>query len=68
MTYIGLKTCPKCEGAGQLEYEFPVADYGAPHGGFLDTEWGDCDQCGGRPWWSTSLARSRTCRHTAQPD
>lgn len=47
MTYLGLKTCPKCDGEGQLEYEFPVADYGAPHGGFLDTEWGDCDQCGG---------------------
>ena len=45
ITYIGMKTCPVCEGEGQLEYEVPVVDYN--HGGYLDTEWGDCDHCGG---------------------
>jgi RecJ-like exonuclease len=45
MTYIGMKTCPVCEGEGQLEYEVPVVDYN--HGGYLDTEWGDCERCGG---------------------
>ena len=47
MTYLGMKTCPECNGEGELEYEVPVADYGAPHGGFLDTEWGPCENCGG---------------------
>jgi hypothetical protein len=32
MTYIGMKTCP-------------VVDH--YHGGYLDTEMGDCDRCGG---------------------
>jgi DnaJ-class molecular chaperone len=45
MTYIGLKTCPECSGNGQLEYEVPVVDY--VNGGYLDTEWGDCENCGG---------------------
>ena len=45
MSYIGMKTCPECGGAGQVEYEVPVVDY--EHGGYLDTEWGDCENCGG---------------------
>jgi RecJ-like exonuclease len=46
MTYIGMKTCPVCDGEGRLEYEVPVVDH-YHHGGYLDTEMGDCDRCGG---------------------
>ena len=45
MTYIGMKTCPVCEGEGKLEYAVPVVDY--VYGGSFDVEWGDCDRCGG---------------------
>ena len=45
MTYIGMKTCPVCDGEGRLEYEVPVVDH--YHGGYLDTEMGDCERCGG---------------------
>ena len=47
MTYIGMKTCPVCEGDGEVEYEVPVPDYGSWHGGFFGTEWGTCDRCSG---------------------
>jgi DnaJ-class molecular chaperone len=45
MTYIGMKTCPECNGSGEIEYEVPVVDY--VNGGYLDTEWGTCENCGG---------------------
>lgn len=45
MTYIGMKTCPECNGSGELEYEVPVVDY--VNGGYLDTEWGPCEFCNG---------------------
>ena len=39
--------CPDCEGQGLQEYEFGVPDYGGWNGGYLDSEFGDCERCGG---------------------
>jgi DnaJ-class molecular chaperone len=39
------KTCPECNGSGKLEYEIPIVDYA--NGGYLYTEWGTCENCGG---------------------
>jgi DnaJ-class molecular chaperone len=45
MTYLGLKTCPQCDGTGECAYEEPVVDY--QHGGYLQEVIDTCDRCGG---------------------
>ena len=44
MTYVGLKTCPNCNGSGELLILVDGADYGDPDG-IYDEE--DCPDCNG---------------------
>jgi DnaJ-class molecular chaperone len=45
MSAAHMKTCPECNGEGEVEYEIPVVDY--VNGGYLTTKWDDCQNCGG---------------------
>lgn len=41
------KQCPECYGIGQVEYEVEKPHAGGFNRGYIDTAWGDCDECKG---------------------
>jgi len=39
--------CPECCGTGQVEYEVEKPHAGGFNEGYIDTKWGDCEECEG---------------------
>lgn len=39
--------CGCCNGSGQVEYEVERPHAGGFNEGYIDTEWGECEECGG---------------------
>lgn len=42
------KTCPECDGRGEVEYEVPVYASNSNPYGYYTSKWDLCDVCEGR--------------------